>query len=92
MRRVSHTSLPATATACLDNILRGVVAEEGRPRLARWARARPSPVLLDRPLAEPDPEIMQLALDALGAPETILSSHEPDARDRLGRDVRRPAA
>jgi hypothetical protein len=47
-------------------------AQEGRPGLTgRARRSRAAAVLLDRPLADPNPELAQLALDALGAPEML---------------------
>src|SRR5205085_561782 len=61
---------------------------EGRPGLAaRARRARSTEVLLDRALADADPQLQQLALDALSAPEVILAGHPPDERDGLRRGI-----
>jgi hypothetical protein len=72
--------------------VRGVVAQERRPRLPGPTR-RPGSVhvLLDGALADPDAELQQLALDALGTPQPVLAGHPADERDRLRRGARRAA-
>src|SRR5262249_12296425 len=71
--------------------LAAVDAQEGGPGLAgRAPWTRRSDVLLDGALADANPQLQQLSLDALGAPEVVLAGHPPDERDRRRRDVRRP--
>src|SRR5262245_14599951 len=63
----------------------GMVLQEGRPTLAAAAAAaNTAHVLLDRPLADLDPDLEQLAADALGAPESPSRRHVADECDRLG--------
>ena len=49
-----------------------VVPQEGAPGLARWPRCGAPPVAADRPIADGDAQLEQLAPDALGAPEPVL--------------------
>src|SRR6185503_11017029 len=67
-----------------------MVLQEGRPTLAAAAAAaNATHVLLDRPLADLDPDLEQLAADALGAPESPSRRHVADELDRLGWQRRR---
>jgi len=69
----------------------GTVLHGGRPTLAAAAAgaANAAHVLLDRPLADLDPELEQLAADALGALESPSRRHVADEVDRLGWQRRR---
>src|SRR6185503_18531007 len=67
-----------------------VVLQEGRPTLAAAASAASTThVLLDRPLADLDPDLEQLAADSLSAPESPSRRHVADELDRLGWQRRR---
>jgi hypothetical protein len=82
-----------------------MVLQEGRPALsAAAAIADTAHVLLDRPLADLDPELEELATDSLGAPQppraamsrmrSIVSDGSGDAflgRDRRRQNRRKPA-
>jgi len=66
-----------------------VVAQEGRPTLARpLRRAGVAHVLLDGPLGHAEVQLQQLAPDSLRTPEPIRGGHRPDQRDRLLRHLR----
>jgi len=45
-------------------------------------------VPLDRPIADPDAQLQELAADALGAPQPVLRRQPLDQRDRLGGHLR----
>src|SRR5215213_9854995 len=65
---------------------RGVVADEGGPRLPAPPgprRPRRAHVALDGALADPDAQLQELAADALGAPQAVLCGQLPDQRDGL---------
>src|SRR5215468_6918218 len=65
---------------------------EGRPALAATgSAANAAHVLLDRPLADLDPQLEQLAADALGTPQPAARRHVTDQVDRLARQRRRRA-
>jgi len=69
--------------------LSGVVAQEGRPRLASWlVGANSSHVLLDRALADPQAQFQEFSANALSTPEPIVSGHLLDQGDRFGGDFR----
>jgi hypothetical protein len=68
----------------------GVVLHEGRPALATAAlAANPAHVLLDRSLADLDPELERLAADALGAPQPSPRRHVADQVDGFAWQRRR---
>ena len=70
----------------------GVVAQERAPGLARWTPGSAPAVAPNRPVADQDAELEQLASDALGAPQAILAGHGPDQLLNLGADVGTPAS
>jgi len=63
--------------------LAGVVVDEGSPALLRRARVTDVfNVVLDRAFRSAQPQLQQLAMNAVGAPDAVLSSHalnEPDS-------------
>ena len=62
--------------------LSGVVAQEGRPRLASWLVCTNSPhVLLNGALADPKAQFQQFTTDPFSPPESILRRHLPDQGD-----------
>ena len=64
--------------------LAGVVVDEGSPALLR--RARVTDVLnvaLDRALRGAQPQLQQLAMNAVGASDAVLSSHALDESNSL---------
>jgi len=64
--------------------VRGVVAEEGGPRLPARARgAVAAQIGLDRALGHADAELAQFAADALRTPERIVGRHPSDQGDGL---------
>jgi hypothetical protein len=67
-----------------------MVLQEGRPALAAaTAVAETAHGLLDRPLADLDPELEERATDPLGAPQSPPRCHVADEVDRLGWQRRR---
>jgi D-aminopeptidase len=67
-----------------------VVAQERAPGLARWPRRGAPPVAPDRPIADGDPQLAQLAADPLGAPEPVLLREPADQGAHLRRHPRPP--
>ncbi len=66
-----------------------VIAQEGRPTLARRrARSRRPHVLLHRAFGDPDSELQELAADALRAPQSVFTSHCLDELHGFRRDPR----
>jgi hypothetical protein len=71
--------------------LAAVVAQEGRPPLAGGARwPHTAHVSLDGALADADPQLAQLAADALGAPQPVLARQPLDEIDGLLGDAGPP--
>ena len=68
----------------------GVVGEERAPGLARRAGGAAPPVALDRALADGDPQLEQLAPDALAAPARVVPRHRGDQLADLGAQARPP--
>lgn len=65
----------------------GVVLQEGGPGLTRGSTIF-GQILLNRPLADLDPQLKQLALDSFRAPQMVFPGHLPDQIDCFLGDAR----
>ena len=52
-----------------------MVGKDGAPALAGWVGVTTSTIAADRPGADDDTELEELAPDALGAPKRVLAGH-----------------
>jgi hypothetical protein len=65
----------------------GVILQESGPGLARRT-TQFGPILLNRPLADPNSELQQFAADSLGTPQPVFLDYLPDEGDCLRGDTR----
>ena len=96
-RTIDTAGLPPAGLQLCRLLLAGpdivrVIPEERAPGLTGWpSRADGAHVFLNRPLADVDAELEQLAANALGTPETVGRGHRPDEFDGLSADGPAPA-